>query len=80
MNRISYIILGVATFLINFNVYGQSNENCFLDDFEPKTAEIPPAVNAAKPSGPTVILSERFLNMYLVMPLQPGQGLMITLH
>jgi hypothetical protein len=55
MNRISYIILGVATFLINFNVYGQSNENCFLDDFEPKTAEIPPAVNAAKPSGPATV-------------------------
>jgi len=55
MKRISCIILGAATFLINFNVYGQSNENCFLDDFEPKTAEIPPAVNAAKPSGPATV-------------------------
>jgi len=49
MNRISYIILGIASFLINFTLYGQSTENCFLDDFESKVAEIPRAVNAEKP-------------------------------
>jgi hypothetical protein len=56
MNRISYIILGVATFLINFNLYGQSTENCFLDDFELKTAEIPDAVNAEKPVEPPSVI------------------------
>ena len=41
MNRLSHIILGVATFLISFHLYGQSYENCFLEDFKLKKAEIP---------------------------------------
>ncbi len=58
MNRINYIILGVVTFLFNFNLYGESSENCFLDDFKLKTAEIPDAVNAVKPiDPPSVILT-----------------------
>jgi hypothetical protein len=56
MNRISYINWGVVIFLINFNLYGQSNENCFLDDFESKTAEIPQAVTAAKPLEPASVI------------------------
>jgi len=58
VNRINYIILGVVTFLFNFNLYGESSENCFLDDFKLKTAEIPDAVNAVKPiDPPSVILT-----------------------
>ena len=49
MNRINQIILLIAIFLIIFNLYGQDNENCFLEDFELKTAEIPQSVDAVKP-------------------------------
>jgi hypothetical protein len=56
MNRTSYIILVIATFLINFNLYGQNTENCFLDDFELKTAEIPQSVNAEKPVEPASVI------------------------
>jgi len=52
MNRIIYVIFLGATFLINFSLYGQSTENCFLNDFELKTAEIPQAANAVKPIKP----------------------------
>ena len=58
MNRLSHIILGVATFLISFHLYGQSYENCFLEDFKLKKAEIPEYVDAVKPtSNPSVIVS-----------------------
>jgi len=56
MNRKSYIIFGVAIFLINLTLYGQDNENCFLNDFELKIAEIPQAVNATKPSEPASVV------------------------
>jgi hypothetical protein len=49
MNRIIYLVLLGAIFLININLYGQSVENCFLEDFELKTAEIPQSINAVKP-------------------------------
>ncbi|MBN2514381.1 MAG: hypothetical protein JXB18_15685, partial [Sedimentisphaerales bacterium] len=49
MNRLIYSILVTAALIVNFNLYGQNNVNCFLDDFQLKTAEIPPAVNAVKP-------------------------------
>ena len=52
MNRIIYIFFWGATFLINFSLYGQSTENCFLNDFELKMAEIPQASNAVKPTKP----------------------------
>ena len=58
MNRISHIILGIAMFLISFNLYGQSEENCFLEDFKLKKAEIPESVDAIKPaSNPSVIVT-----------------------
>ena len=56
MNRIIYIIVLATTFLIHFNLYGQSSENCFLDDFELKIAEIPQAVNAVKPIDPPSVI------------------------
>ena len=52
MNRIIYIFFWGATFLINFSLYGQSTENCFLNAFELKMAEIPQASNAVKPTKP----------------------------
>lgn len=55
MNRMIQITLGGATLLISVSLYGQSSGNCFLDDFELKTAEIPQAVNAAKPIGPASV-------------------------
>jgi hypothetical protein len=55
MNRIIYIIFWGTIFLINFNIYGQSNENCFLNDFEQKTAIIPPSVIMEKPSGAATV-------------------------
>jgi hypothetical protein len=51
---INTIILG-TTFFINLTLLGQDNQNCFLDDFESKTAEIPQAVTAAKPVGPATV-------------------------
>jgi hypothetical protein len=55
MNRIIYFIFWVTSFLINSNIYGQSNANCFLNEFEQKIATIPPSVNAEKPSGATTV-------------------------
>ncbi len=52
MKRIIHWIFLGTIFLINVNLHGQSNENCFLNDFEQKTAEIPQAVNAVKPGDP----------------------------
>ncbi len=57
MSRISTIILAVMIFLITFNLYGQSNENCFLNDFMLKTAEIPPATDAVKPTEPISVIA-----------------------
>ena len=55
MNRIISIILFGMAVLINFDIYAQSNENCFFDDFELKTAEIPQAVPAEKPVEPATL-------------------------
>jgi hypothetical protein len=55
MKRIIYIIFLGTIFLINYNILGQTNENCFLDDFELKKAEIPVAVNAVKPVEPATV-------------------------
>jgi hypothetical protein len=55
LKGIIYIVFWVATFLINFNLYGQSTENCFFDDFELKKAKIPDAVNAVKPVEPASV-------------------------
>lgn len=57
MSRISAIFSAVVIFLLNFSLYGQSNENCFLNDFVLKTAEIPPAIDAVKPAEPTSVIA-----------------------
>jgi hypothetical protein len=49
MKTINVILIG-AIFLLDIRLYGQSNQNCFLDNFTPKTAEIPPSITAQKPS------------------------------
>ena len=68
-------------------IYGQSDENCFLDDFELKTAVIPNAVDAVNLLNPQQLqlklmatLLEKFPNMYLVTQLQPGPVLMMILY
>lgn len=50
-----YTIIGGTVFFINSILYGQSSENCFFDDFVPKTAEIPQTVNAVKPTEPVSV-------------------------
>jgi hypothetical protein len=50
MKRTVYFILLGAVSLIHSGLPGQSRPNCFLENFEPKTAELPPAVTAFKPS------------------------------
>jgi hypothetical protein len=56
MKRIICIIFSAATFFINFGLLGQNIENCFLDDFEQRTAEIPPSVAAEKPVEPASVI------------------------
>ncbi|HPG39427.1 MAG TPA: T9SS type A sorting domain-containing protein [bacterium] len=55
MNRIKYISLLVILFLINLNTYGQNTENCFLEDFQLKTASIPRSNFAIKPGAPATV-------------------------
>jgi hypothetical protein len=40
--------LGIIV-MVNYNLYGQSN-NCFLYDYEPKNAEIPQSIDTVKPT------------------------------
>jgi len=43
-------------FFFNINLtFSQSNDNCFLNDFEPKIASIPPSENTEKPSGTATV-------------------------
>ena len=56
MNRISYTIILGITFFISANLLGQNDENCFLEDFRSKKAEIPPSVNAPKPTDPASVV------------------------
>jgi hypothetical protein len=56
MNRIIHVIFWGMTFFINSNLVGQSNQNCFLNDFELKTAEIPDAVDVEKPVEPASVI------------------------
>ncbi|HSR17360.1 MAG TPA: hypothetical protein VLM39_04625, partial [Ignavibacteriaceae bacterium] len=56
MNRSIFSILVITIFFLNINLtFSQSNENCFLNDFEEKTASIPPSVNAEKPSDTAAV-------------------------
>lgn len=48
---LSILVVAISFFTINLT-FGQSIENCFLNDFEGKVASIPPSVDADKPSGP----------------------------
>lgn len=56
MNRIIYVFIMGAMFFIHSNLSGQGSQNCFLEDFELKTAEIPDAVNAEKPVEPHTVV------------------------
>ena len=49
MTRLTGFFLFGILFVISGNLLAQSSENCFLDDFEKKTAEIPQSVMAEKP-------------------------------
>src|SRR4030042_7159321 len=55
MSRIINVIFWGTTFFIHLNLLGQINQNCFLEDFELKTAEIPPAVAGEKPVEPATV-------------------------
>jgi hypothetical protein len=58
MNTKIYILLLGTVCMINSYLYGQGDTSCFLYDYEPKTAVIPEAVAAEKPTGrPSVIVS-----------------------
>lgn len=50
MNIKIYTFFLGTIFIVNSSLYGQSNENCFLYDFEPKTAVIPESVDAEQPT------------------------------
>jgi len=57
MNRYSLIIFFNSLIFLNVNlVFSQTIENCFLNDFEPRTAVIPPSENMEKPSGTATVL------------------------
>ncbi|MDM7925953.1 MAG: T9SS type A sorting domain-containing protein [bacterium] len=49
------ILLGAAV-LVPAGLDGQSRPNCFLENFEPKTADLPPAVTAVKPAEPASVV------------------------
>ncbi len=51
-----YIFFLATIALTSFNLNGQNSDNCFFDDFELKTAEIPPSVDAEKPLEPASVI------------------------
>ena len=55
MNVPKYFTTGALSLLISFTLYGQNPENCFLEDFELKTAEIPLSESAEKPTDPATV-------------------------
>ena len=55
MNKIIHIIFWGMIILVNINLYSQANQNCFLDDFKLKTAEIPQSVTAEKTTDPATV-------------------------
>jgi hypothetical protein len=55
MKKIIFLIFLGTTFFVNTSMYGQDMENCFLNDFELKIAEIPPAMDAGKPVQPASV-------------------------
>ena len=55
MHKIIYSGFLIITIVLSSNIYGQNDENCFLNDFELKTAVIPDAVDAEKPVEPATV-------------------------
>jgi hypothetical protein len=55
MNKSILLILVIKMFFLNINLTFSQDENCFLTDFEEKTASIPPSVNAEKPSDTAAV-------------------------
>ncbi|MFH1194091.1 MAG: T9SS type A sorting domain-containing protein [bacterium] len=56
MKKGSLLFLVLSIFLFNINlVFSQSGENCFLTDYEPKIASIPPSISVEKPSGAAAV-------------------------
>ena len=53
--RIYTFFLGTIC-IIYSDLYGQSSNNCFLNDFKLDTAEIPQSLIAEKPTDPTTVL------------------------
>jgi hypothetical protein len=56
MKRNIYVILWGIIFFLSPDVHGQNNENCFLNDFKPKSAEILSVVSADKPVDPATVI------------------------
>lgn len=56
MKKIIYFIFIMMTILVKSNIYGQSSENCFLNDFYPKIAVIPQSASAVKPVEPASVI------------------------
>jgi hypothetical protein len=56
MNKGLFSIFVITIFFLNIDlVFSQTNENCFLNDFEQKTASIPPSVITDKPAGAVTV-------------------------
>jgi hypothetical protein len=56
MKKNVYKILIVSIFCFTTGLtFSQNIENCFLNDFEGKTASIPPSINAEKPPGTATV-------------------------
>jgi hypothetical protein len=56
MNIQIFTFLVVTILFFNINLtFSQDNGNCFLTDFEEKTASIPPSVNAEKPADSATV-------------------------
>ena len=56
MNKSMFAFLVTTIFFLSINfAFSQSSENCFLTDFEPKSASIPPSVSVEKPSGAATV-------------------------
>lgn len=49
------ILLGAAT-LVHSGLRGQGEADCFLENFEPRTAALPQSVSAIKPSEPATVV------------------------
>ena len=52
MSKMIYVIFLGTIFLTCSHLCSQETENCFLEDFEPRTAEIPQSIAAEKPVEP----------------------------